>query len=75
MFEIILKHQKIDLSVLAETVKPERADLPYAILSPRNPSMPRRALRKPEEQMKSRRDIVRSPTHVSLESLFQSEMR
>lgn len=34
-----------------------------------------RALRKPEEQMKSRRDIVRSPTHVSLESFFQREMR
>jgi len=25
--------------------------------------------------MKSRRDIVRSPTHVSLESFFQREMR
>jgi hypothetical protein len=34
-----------------------------------------RALHKPEEQVKSRRDILRGPTHVSLECFFQREMR
>jgi hypothetical protein len=34
-----------------------------------------RALHKPEEQVKSRRDIMHGPTHVSLERFFQREMR